>query len=88
MQKWEYASVPLIPHAIKDILDNWGDDGWELVQIYSPTDKIRTVIVKPDCTQLASGTDVSQVVGTNGNIWFNMGSTPSGRNARKASAVP
>ncbi len=45
MQKWEYASVPLIPHAIKDILDNWGDDGWELVQIYAPTDVPGTVAI-------------------------------------------
>lgn len=38
MQKWEYASVPLIPHSIQEILNNWGDEGWELVQVYSPTD--------------------------------------------------
>ena len=31
MQKWEYATVPLLVHATKQILDNWGDDGWELV---------------------------------------------------------
>lgn len=31
MGQWEYASVPLIVHSIKEILDNWGDDGWELV---------------------------------------------------------
>lgn len=45
LQKWEYASVPLIPHAIKEILDNWGDDGWELVQIYNPTDVPGTVAI-------------------------------------------
>jgi hypothetical protein len=33
MQKWEYATVPLLVHATKQILDNWGDDGWELVQV-------------------------------------------------------
>ena len=31
MSKWEYATVPLLVHATKQILDNWGDDGWELV---------------------------------------------------------
>ena len=31
MQKWEYATVPLLVHATKQILDNWGEDGWELV---------------------------------------------------------
>ncbi|GIF65167.1 hypothetical protein Ais01nite_32020 [Asanoa ishikariensis] len=33
MQKWEYATVPLLVHATKQILDNWGDDGWELVSV-------------------------------------------------------
>jgi len=33
MSKWEYATVPLIIHATKQILDTWGDDGWELVQV-------------------------------------------------------
>ena len=32
MQQWEYATVPLIVHATKQILDQWGQDGWELVQ--------------------------------------------------------
>jgi len=30
---WEYATVPLISHATKQILDQWGEDGWELVQV-------------------------------------------------------
>lgn len=30
---WEYATVPLIIHATKAILDQWGSDGWELVQV-------------------------------------------------------
>lgn len=33
MTKWEYATVPLLVHATKQILDNWGEDGWELVQV-------------------------------------------------------
>ena len=33
MQKWEYATVPLIVHATKQILDQWGEDGWELVTV-------------------------------------------------------
>ena len=33
MQTWEYATVPLIVHATKQILDQWGEDGWELVQV-------------------------------------------------------
>lgn len=38
MQRWEYVSVPLIPHAIQEILNNWGDEGYELVQVYQPPD--------------------------------------------------
>ena len=33
MPKWEYSTVPLLVHATKQILDNWGDDGWELVAL-------------------------------------------------------
>lgn len=38
MTKWEYASVPIIPHSAQEILNNWGEDGWELVTIFSPPD--------------------------------------------------
>ena len=31
--RWEYATVPLLVHATKQILDTWGQDGWELVQV-------------------------------------------------------
>lgn len=30
---WEYATAPLLPGATKQILDFWGADGWELVQV-------------------------------------------------------
>ncbi|WP_300079157.1 DUF4177 domain-containing protein [Propioniciclava sp.] len=33
MTKWEYATAPVLVHATKQILDNWGADGWELVSI-------------------------------------------------------
>jgi Domain of unknown function (DUF4177) len=33
MPQWEYVTVPLIVHATKQILDQWGEDGWELVQV-------------------------------------------------------
>ena len=33
MTTWEYATVPLLVHATKQILDTWGSDGWELVQV-------------------------------------------------------
>ena len=31
--KFEYATVPLLSHATKQILDTWGSDVWELVQV-------------------------------------------------------
>jgi len=31
--RWEYATVPLLIHATKQILDQWGEDGWELVNV-------------------------------------------------------
>ncbi len=33
MAKWEYVTVPLLVHATKQILDNWGEEGYELVQV-------------------------------------------------------
>lgn len=32
-QKWEYSTIPLMIHNTKAILDTWGEDGWELVQV-------------------------------------------------------
>jgi hypothetical protein len=33
MTAWEYSTVPLLTHATKQILDQWGADGWELVTV-------------------------------------------------------
>lgn len=33
MTKWEYITAPLLIHNTKQILDMWGEDGWELVQV-------------------------------------------------------
>jgi hypothetical protein len=33
MQKWEYLTTPLLLHRETAILNNWGSEGWELVQI-------------------------------------------------------
>ena len=33
MSKWEYATAPLIEHATQEILNQWGEDGWELVTV-------------------------------------------------------
>ena len=31
--KWEYFVTPLLLHNEAQILNNWGADGWELVQV-------------------------------------------------------
>ena len=33
VQKWEYATVPLLSHALQEILNQWGEEGWELIQV-------------------------------------------------------
>ena len=33
MQRWEYLTTPLIVHNTAAILNNWGSEGWELVQV-------------------------------------------------------
>lgn len=38
MTKWEYATAPILVHVTKQILDNWGSDGWELVQVIQGPD--------------------------------------------------
>lgn len=38
MIRWEYLTVPLLKHNTKAILDNFGDDGWELVALGSGMD--------------------------------------------------
>lgn len=33
MTQWEYLTAPVLVHSTKQILDNFGAEGWELVQI-------------------------------------------------------
>ncbi len=35
MTAWEYVTTPLIVHNTTAILNNWGEQGWELVQVVS-----------------------------------------------------
>lgn len=32
-QKWEYFTAPLLDHVLQEILNNFGDEGWELVTV-------------------------------------------------------
>jgi len=31
--QWEYLTTPLMIHTTAAILNNWGEQGWELVQV-------------------------------------------------------
>lgn len=31
--RWEYLTAPIITHMTQQILNNFGHDGWELVQV-------------------------------------------------------
>lgn len=33
MTSWEYLTVPLVSHALQQILNQWGSEGWELVTV-------------------------------------------------------
>jgi hypothetical protein len=33
MTRWEYITTPLMIHNTTAILNTWGSEGWELVQI-------------------------------------------------------
>lgn len=45
--KYEYATVPLLTHATKQILDQWGEDGWELVSVLAgPTSEQHLAYMK------------------------------------------
>ncbi|MEL4320105.1 hypothetical protein WJX64_13905 [Leifsonia sp. YIM 134122] len=35
MPTWEYVTTPLMIHSTAAILNNWGSEGWELVQVVS-----------------------------------------------------
>jgi hypothetical protein len=47
MQKWEYVTVPLIEHATQEILNNWGEDGYELVTVLQGPQGIVAYMKRP-----------------------------------------
>ncbi|MFT8395769.1 DUF4177 domain-containing protein [Propionibacterium sp.] len=50
--KWEYFTAPILSHASQQILNNFGAQGWELVQVL-PTanpDSVVGYFKRPDPT--------------------------------------
>ena len=57
MTKWEYKTVPIPPHIAAEVMNTWGDDGWELVCVFSPPEVGGTIagvgqrLLDNTCTQ-------------------------------------
>ena len=48
MSKWEYATPALIVHNTQAILNQWGEDGWELVTVVpGPTGGLVAYLKRP-----------------------------------------
>ncbi|HZD04498.1 MAG TPA: DUF4177 domain-containing protein [Longimicrobiales bacterium] len=44
---WEYATVPLLEHTTQEILNGWGEDGWELVTVVSQPQGLIAYLKRP-----------------------------------------
>ncbi|WP_316669491.1 DUF4177 domain-containing protein [uncultured Propionibacterium sp.] len=42
MTRWEYFTAPILSHVAQQILNNFGADGWELVQLVPGPETART----------------------------------------------
>jgi hypothetical protein len=47
MQTWEYATVPLIEHATQEILNQWGEEGYELVTVLQGPQGVVAYLKRP-----------------------------------------
>lgn len=56
MQRWEYLTTPLIIHNTAAILNNWGSEGWELVQVITgPEGGLVAYLKRPILAESAAG---------------------------------
>ena len=51
MPRWEYLTTPLIVHNTSAILNNWGEQGWELVQVVQGPEGGLVAYLKREATQ-------------------------------------
>jgi hypothetical protein len=57
MTRWEYLTTPLIIHNTTAILNNFGDEGWELVQVVTgPEGGLVAYLKRPTADACASRT--------------------------------
>ena len=55
VQKWEYTTVPLISHALQEILNQWGEEGWELIQVLESQQLGMTAFLKRPAQDAGGG---------------------------------
>lgn len=53
MRHWEYLTTPLIVHNTSAILNNWGSEGWELVQVVTGPEGGLVAYLKREVTETA-----------------------------------
>ena len=65
-QKWEYTTVPLISHALQEILNQWGEEGWELVTILQNNVAYLKRQVGGEVSETTARNGATQLADTNG----------------------
>jgi hypothetical protein len=60
MTKWEYVTTPLLLHKETQILNTWGNKGWELVQVTTGPQGGLIAFFKRPLVADASGLEASQ----------------------------
>lgn len=58
MPAWEYLTTPLMIHNTAAILNNWGADGWELVQVVTGPEGGLVAYLKRPLASASTSTDV------------------------------
>ena len=70
MPAWEYITTPLLIHNTAAILNNWGSEGWELVQVVQgPEGGLVAYLKRPraDEASAAAGNEYSRLVEQHAN---------------------